>query len=479
VTMGFERFWRFTPRFGPEWGSGGVFGLRYHKGTLYFNLAFEAEAHFVKGDGEKVYRYDLVGPGPASGGDTYNAVAAVDDDIYFGGWVHTPAVISKEEGILHFYNKFSHVHKYDIQDDEVSLLWKEGAGEKLEWAGEVSEILHNGVQNELLLARADGDRNLGIYRLSLQDNHVERICEDPGLHGTVFMDHAAFNTGGLFMDGVQLINLHDHRKKKLGFDLSGKMSRDGGSTSLTSVGSLSSAFGRLFAFVRSGIFVGDPLSDSNEDAFSFVRLFDFPGCQVSPFRANSLPVGGGILTAYSSLPDMLGLSRAPIVMPSVLVYVTPPSVKVVATLGSRVTSLESCSSRLLVAGNTMPNISSYKTTALDTGHRDILQLSPDILSKHPSPLDISLTATDLGTSHWGGIPLDGYRKAKMVIRASKANTLQIFEYDLSLPSQPEVQQEAVKLSQGRNNVDLSGFNGIVSFRFTEADPQARIGIHLS
>lgn len=479
MTTGLERFWRFTPRFGPEWGSGGVFGLRYHKGTLYFNLAFEAEAHFVKGKEVKVYHYDLVGPGPASGGDTYNAVAAVDDDIYFGGWVHTPAVISKEEGTLHFYNKFSHVHKYNVQDDEVSLLWKEGAGDKLGWVGEVSEILHNPVQDELLLARADGDRNLGIYNLSLRDNIVERISEDPGLHGTVFMDHAAFNTGGLFMDGVQLINLHDHRTKRYDFDLSGKASRDGGSTSLTFVGSLSSAFGRLFAFVRSGIVVGDPLSGSEEDAFSFVRLFDFPGCQVSPFRTNSLPVGGGILTAYNSLPDTLGLSRAPIVMPSVLVYVTPPSVRVVATLGSRVTSLESCSSKLLVAGNTMPNVSSYKTTALDSGHRDILQLSPDILSKHPPPLDIALTATDLGTSHWGGIPLSGYRKTRMTVRATKANTLEVFEYDLSLPSQPEVQRETVKLSQGKNNGDLSSFDGIVSFRFAEADPQARIGIHLS
>ena len=474
-----ERFSRFTPEYGPEWGSGGVFGLRYHKGTLYFNLAFEAEAHFVKESDEKVYRYELVGPGPASGGDTYNAVAAVDDNIYFGGWVHTPAVISKDDGTLHFYNKFSHVHKYNTQSADVSLLWKEGAGDKLGWAGEVSEILHNPIQDELLLARADGDRNLGIYELSLPDNHVKRICEEPGLHGSIFMDHAAFNTGGLFMDGVQLISLRDHGARRYGLDLSGKASRDGGPTSLTYVGSICSAFGRLFAFIRSGIVVGDPLSESEEDALSFVRLFDFPGCQVSPFRTNSLPVGGGILTAYNSLPDMLGLDRAPIVMPSVLVYVTPPSVRVVAALGSRVTSLETCSSKLLVAANTMPNVSSYRTTALDSGHRDILQLSPDILSKHPPPLDISLTATDLGTSHWGGIPLSGYRKTKMTVRTTKANTLQIFEYDLSLPNPTGVQQETSKLSKGKNSLDLGGFEGIVSFRFTEADPQARVGIHLS
>jgi hypothetical protein len=67
----------------------------------------------------------------------------------------------------------------------------------------------------------------------------------------------------------------------------------------------------------------------------------------------------------------------------------------------------------------------------------------------------------------------------MTVRATKANTLEVFEYDLSLPGQPEVQRETVKLSQGKNNGDLSSFDGIVSFRFAEADPQARIGIHLS
>lgn len=474
-----RRLWRFTPSFGPEWGSGGIFGLRYHRGVLYFNLAFEAKAHFIRGDEVKVYDYALVGPGHASGGDTYNAVSAVDEQIYFGGWVHTPAVISKEEGMLHFYNKYSHVHRYDIESGEVSLLWKEGAGDKMEWAGEISEIIYNDLQDELLLARADGHRNLGVFGLSLSDRRLERLSQDPGLHGTLFMDHAAFNTGGLFMNGLQLVDLGDHSIKRMELDLSGGKSLDGGPVSGTFVGSMASTCGRLFSFVRGGIFLGDPLSDSEEDQMRFARLFDFPGYQCSPFRTNSLPIGGGILTAYSSLPDVLGYERAPIAMPSVLVYVTPPSVRVLGALGCRVTSLETVSSELLIASNTMPNVSNYKTTALDTGNRDIIRMSTDVIGKRPPPIDVTLSSRDFGTSHWGGIPLCGYREARVTIQSEKDNTVEIFEYDLSVPPAQCVPSESSSLTKGRNRLDLSSFRGIVSFRFSRPDPSARIGISLS
>ncbi|MEM0457738.1 MAG: DUF2139 domain-containing protein, partial [Sulfolobales archaeon] len=77
----------FQPSYAPEWGSGGVFGLKYHRGVLYFTLAFEAESFFIERDYQQRYKYDLVGPQPVSGGDTYGAVEAVDEKIYFGGWV--------------------------------------------------------------------------------------------------------------------------------------------------------------------------------------------------------------------------------------------------------------------------------------------------------------------------------------------------------------------------------------------------------
>lgn len=121
----------YSPRYGPEWGSGGIFGLKYHRGVLYYTLAFEAIANFIHVSEGRVrrYRFEQVGPLPTSGGDTCNAVEAVDNTIYFGGWVHAPAIYRGREvrlgATISFRNKYSHVHAYDIEEDSITLLWKE------------------------------------------------------------------------------------------------------------------------------------------------------------------------------------------------------------------------------------------------------------------------------------------------------------------------------------------------------------------
>ncbi len=108
------------PGLGPEWGSGGVYGLLLHRGFLYYTLSFEARARFLdlKSCSVVEYDYGLVGPAPRSGGDTYNASTSVDGVIYFGGWVHAPAAWSPGAGAggggtVSFVNKYSHVHSFD------------------------------------------------------------------------------------------------------------------------------------------------------------------------------------------------------------------------------------------------------------------------------------------------------------------------------------------------------------------------------
>jgi len=55
---------RFYSRKGSKWVQG-IFRLKYYKETLYFTLAFEAEAHFITGEDGIVY--------------TFNAVETVED----------------------------------------------------------------------------------------------------------------------------------------------------------------------------------------------------------------------------------------------------------------------------------------------------------------------------------------------------------------------------------------------------------------
>ena len=125
----------------------GVFRLKYNRGVLYYTLAFEAKAYFIDHGGiRRIYDYDLVGPGPHSGGDTYNASATVDEYIYFGGWVHAPATYRGRSGrgaTIGFENKYSHVHEYDTSSDKLRLVWKESMHHPEEWVGEVSEIIYN------------------------------------------------------------------------------------------------------------------------------------------------------------------------------------------------------------------------------------------------------------------------------------------------------------------------------------------------
>ncbi len=73
----------YPPGYGPEWGSGGIFGLKYYHGFLYYTLAFEAESHFIGRGRHRIYRFELVGSQPVSGGDTYNAVDTADEKNLF------------------------------------------------------------------------------------------------------------------------------------------------------------------------------------------------------------------------------------------------------------------------------------------------------------------------------------------------------------------------------------------------------------
>lgn len=283
-----EKLHRFPPRYGPEWGSGGIFGLRYHNETLYFTLAFEGEAHFITNDSHDVYEFQLVGPRPTSGGDTYNAVEVVDEFIYFGGWVHAPAKFrGKESGqaTIDFSNKYSHVHEYDTLTGRVRLVWKESIHHPEKWCGEVSEILYNPYTDELLLAREDGHENLGVYSLDRRRGGIRRLSDKPSPKGTQVHDVAFFGVGKNYTQGLREIHALDMVSEK--WDAFGLgESLDGERYLAPHLGAMASINNRAFAFVRGGIFVGNPY---NGEEFKFVRLFDFYTFY-APFRVNALPL---------------------------------------------------------------------------------------------------------------------------------------------------------------------------------------------
>ncbi|WP_148236282.1 DUF2139 domain-containing protein [Pyrococcus yayanosii] len=487
-----NRLNRFPPRYGPEWGSGGIFGLRYHNGVLYFTLAFEAEAHFIREDSYRIYEFDLVGDKPTSGGDTYNAVEVVDEFIYFGGWIHAPAIYEgKGDGkaTISFVNKYSHVHEYDTENDSVRLVWKESIHHPREWAGEVSDIIYNPYMDELLLAREDGHKNLGVYALDRRTGKIRLLSPEPSAKGALVHDTAFFGIGNNFTEGLREIHALDlvtgrWEKFRLGESV------DGGKYVHPHLGAMGGAYNRAFAFVRGGIFIGNPF---NDEPFDFVRLFDFYTFY-APFRTNVLHTGGGILIAFNSHHDAFYRPRTPeeaefsrftntIVGPSVLVYIAPPMVKIVGTFGARITSLEKAMGKLLLGTNTTPNVGALDATPFDTGNRDIVLLDEKILQERPPAVSFSLPlafpskAMELGAGTFGGIPLDGYKEPRLILKASRDNELTIYEYDLSLPLN-SADEEKFDVKKGRNVIDLSSFSGIVSFKLEEPDFKGNARIDL-
>ena len=484
----------YPPRYGPEWGSGGVFGLRYHRGVLYFTLAFEGEAHFITAGGHKVYRFEQLGRGPASGGDTYNAVECVDEYIYFGGWVHKPARFKGKEGFIGeilFYDKYSHVHEYDADEDRIRLLWSDTIRHETKWAGEVSEIIYDPVNDSLLIARGDGHENLGVYRLDRRSGKAERISKEPALKGSLFLDYACFDIKGdsaRGIKGIQCLDLVSGKWYVYEIEEFSKISVDGGDLIHGLSGCAIEAYTRYFHFVKGGVLVGNPVEPDAEPV-RFVRLFDFGKNPYAPIRTNALPLGGGVLVAFNAYthgvlhpPDDMQARELKlwnyVAGPSVLLYIMPPQVRVVAVLGARVTSMAKMGGYLLLGYSTTPNLSGRDATPIDAGLRGILVLrESELLLSGPQAASFRVSGEAVGDRTFGGIPLYGYREPMLVVYATRSNTLEIHEYDLGLPPQ-YLGKEAIKLRPGRNVIDISGFRNIVSFRMLKTDNEAKVYVFL-
>jgi len=485
----------YPPRYGPEWGSGGVFGLTYYKGVLYYTVSMEAEAHFIRDDTDEVYRFQHLGPGPASGGDTYNAVDFADNEIFFGGWVHNPAIYKGKQdasGEIDFRNKYSHVHSYNIDEHSIRLLWSESIHDEYKWAGEVSQIIYDPVNDRLLLGRADGHVNLGIYALPRRGGKPEALSDIPGLKGSLFLDYACFDMQPNWVrgvDGIQCIDLSTNKLSKYIVESWSSISVDGGGVEKRGSGYGISGYTRYFHFIRGGILVGNPVEPSIDEP-RFIRLFDFGRNPYAPHRSNAIPLGGGILAPFNAYSHgfLHGYKESDqqqakyyntVVGPSVLAYITPPEARIVMALGARITSITRKDGHVILGYSTTPNLGGKDATPVDAGFKGLSTISEEaLLSSPPPPIVFRVYGWMVDDKHFGGIPLTGYREPYIVVYSSKPNNMAIYHYDAGTP--PDlIEQVFINLETGRNRVELNGYWGIVSFKLREQDPGAKIYIVLN
>ena len=477
----------------PEWGCGGIFGLTYTGETLYYTVAFEAKAYFHHADcSTSTYGYELIGRPPRSGGDTYNAATWVDDKIYFGGWVHAPARYKPSTrglGEVLFTDKHSHVHEYDVAEKRTRLLWSEKGSDPRLWVGEVTDLLYNPLHDSLLIARGDGHINLGVYEIDRRKGTSRPVTDTRVLRGTIYANHACFTLhhgwGGT--PGITCLDLESYRENKILVNNPRDISVDNGSLPVYRSGDIASIDTWVVSLVRGGVITFDPFGSEKP---LFTRLLDFHHSPYGPLRSNALVLGGGLLVAFNAsthstitgtdeLPsEQQRAARRP---PSqtLLVYMSPPVARIVAALGVRVTSMTLAGPYALIATNSCPNLERYDATRIDPGTKTIQVLSHDIIHATPPPVIFELPGWYVENSHWGGIPLTGYREAMLEIVAERSTVLESYTYTLNTGS-GGADKEKHEISPGKNRINLSSHKGLlVSFKLRDPLPRARIRLVLS
>ena len=369
----------------------------------------------------------------------------------------------------------------------MDLLWRECIAHESRWAGEISDIIYDPVNDRLLLARGDGHENLGIYSLSRSGGRPSVISHNKTLKSFPLSDYACFDHTASWRGGVRAIQCLDLVENKLEtFQLDyAKNSIDYNVAFFTQSGCAVSAYGKYMHFVGGGVLIGNPIAGEN---MTFYRLFDFGLSGYGPLRTVALPVGGGILTAFNAYTHgilyprteeekMFAEATNRIVGPMVLLYITPPQAKIVATLGARVTSIEKVGDKLLLGTSTTANYGALDAGPVDAGWKDVLAVDTNMLFKDSPPATFVVSGSQVLDMAWGGIPLFGYRYPKLVISASRDNMLTVYIYDISIPPL-QAEEDRLKIARGRNVVDLSSFKGIISFKLEGEDERMRAKIIL-
>lgn len=375
----------FLGRYGFEWGSGGIFGLRYYNGVFYFIVVFEVEVYFidVKSGEEKIYDFILVGDVFMSGGDIYNVVEIVDEFIYFGGWVYVLVVYCEDRRIF-FNNKYFYVYVYDIVEGLVKFFWKEFIYYEIDWVGEISDIIYDFYGDRFFLVREDGYVNFGVYFFDRKRGKVEFFIIELFLKGMCVYDVVFFGVGNNFIGGVREFRVFDFISGKWEvFKLGGSV--DGKFYERFEFGVMVLVYNRVFVFVCGGIFVGNFYMG---EVFIFYCFFDFLMFYVF-FCVNVINVGGGIFMVFNFYYDVLyrkDLSDVGIgwdfmnifVGLSVFVYIVLLMVKIVGVFGVRVMSIEKMDGKFFVVINIILNIGVIEVMFFDIGNRDIVVLDEKI-----------------------------------------------------------------------------------------------------
>jgi len=479
--------------FAPEWYQSDAFGLIkvLPDGRIFVNGGCDGK---VRLDNEVIYSYELVGPKPVIGGDTYGAAAWFEDKLYFGGWVIAPVTYDKNSGKISRQEKYAHVHFFDPKTNEIKLIMKDSLHEPERWAGEVSDLLTDDMNKLLWIFRGDGHEKLGLY--TFDGKSVKLFNDYPALKGAVYLDHLiamAQNTKyGYVENNIFLVNLRNFSVKKKSFasfptrltsdiDLENTMQSSW-------CGSISVIANRVYVGTENSLVIGDPtgtykLSPEN---MAYMLFVNSNTQYVLGWRCRPCYIGSGALIPLNPFDNNTSTLRP--TNPAVLLLIGENVARVVA-VAPFISAVECDGNYVYVAVSDAP----YEVSEFNpyrTSRPRVIRISTEEILRNNPPVHICMWNGEydpLGYKKWnwgpsgngirgwiGGIPLTGYRNSGLIINMNKANTLYISEYDFNT----NYGITKYNLHEGRNFIDLSSYKSFVAFKLEKATKlKAYLGAH--
>lgn len=469
--------------FKPEVYQSDAFGLIkvLPDGKIFVNGGCDGK---VRVNGEVIYNYELVGPKPVLGGDTYGAAAWLEDKLFFGGWVLAPVIYDRETNTISRQEKYAHVHSFNPKTYEINLIMKDSIHNKEEWAGEVSDLIADDMNNLLWICRGDGHKHLGLY--TYDGKTVNLFNDYPALKGTIYLDNLiaiAQNTKYEHVqDNILLVNLRDFSVKKILFSsFPTRLTSDVDNENImwsSWCGSIFTLANRVCFGTENSLIFGDPVGayGLSPENIAYMLFVNSNVQYVLGWRCKPCYTGLGVLVPLNPF-DNNTLTLRP-TNPAILLLIKENMAKILMT-APFISAVDCDGSNIYIALSHAP-YEAWKYNPYRTSRPRIIKLPIEKVLSNSPPLHICLWSGNydpMGYKKWdwgpvangvrgwiGGIPLMGYRKTEIIVKLRETNTLYVSEYDFNA----HYGITKYYLNEGRNTLDLSSFKGFVALKFEKA-----------
>ena len=442
--------------FAPEWFAHKAIFLAIHPKTKEL-IVHDGVCAKVYANDELIYSYehfDKFKPGGKRfAGDTHGAITITDSEVYFGGFAYSDVSLSDHN--LIFVNKYTHIHRIREDGRTVDLVWHDGPGTETTYVGEVTDMQYSPKENAVLFTRGDGGAD--IWKLDLNTMQVERVTYTHlSILKMELYDDTIVTGGpdGYGSDGhIVRLNLRDYTV-----------------TTYTSAGNyitgtievLRKMSGQVIQYYNRFWAFGSGYAVEIEPKWNWIRM-QFPFFR---FSRPLMVVGRRSQKAYVAGVPILAVNPwdtndEPRASAGFLLRWDVPVPQIVMQTGY-VSGLATDGKYLYIAGSPQNALFRGNPVNYEPGRGNIIVMPvSDVFSKPKTPVIVTDEYADWAANDIRlGVPLAGFTKKVLKVKAPTAMTLRVYNY-YNWPASAFVETSDVSLSAGWNTIDLSPYDGIV------------------